>query len=103
MKENISLNRKNHKGRWTESEHKRFLKGLEKYGRNWALIQKKIKSRSVSQVRSHAQKMFLNLSKEDIEALYSIPEDESETKHFSLKRNCHEEKVLPQGKIIKKK
>ena len=45
------------------------MKGLELYGRNWIKVQKKVKSRSVIQVRSHAQKMFQNMSKKDIDAL----------------------------------
>ena len=49
-------------GRWSRSEHERFLKGVEKYGRNWTQIQKVVKSRSLTQVRSHAQKIFLKMS-----------------------------------------
>ena len=45
------------------------MKGLELYSRNWIKVRKKVKSRSVIQLRSHAQKKFQNMSKKDIDAL----------------------------------
>lgn len=41
------------------------MNGLNKYGKNWKLIQKIIKTRSVAQVRSHAQKFFASLDKSE--------------------------------------
>ncbi len=49
-------------GRWTRAEHQKFMEALEKYGRDWAKIEKKLKTRSLLQIRSHAQKVFLNMS-----------------------------------------
>ena len=46
-------------GRWTRAENQKFLTALEKYGRNWVKIQKKVKTRTLPQIRSHAQKMFI--------------------------------------------
>lgn len=46
-----------------------FLKGLNKYGKNWVQIQKIIKTRSVAQIRSHAQKIFLSMTKYEQRAL----------------------------------
>ena len=45
-------------GRWTIAEHDLFLKALRRHGRNWKVIQGLIKSRSATQVRTHAQKFF---------------------------------------------
>ena len=45
-------------GRWSVGEHQLFLQGLKKHGRNWKLIQGLIKSRTATQVRTHAQKFF---------------------------------------------
>lgn len=45
-------------GRWTSSEKERFLKGYEKFGRNWIEIQKVVKTRNLTQIRSHAQKVL---------------------------------------------
>ena len=59
---------KKQEGRWTKAEHKKFLKALEKYGRNWPLIQKKVKTRTLTQIRSHAYKIFIHVPEEDIDA-----------------------------------
>ena len=56
-------------GRWTKTEHDRFMKGLEKYGRDWVAVQKIVRTRSLAQIRSHAQKCFKRMSKVDIDAL----------------------------------
>lgn len=50
-------------GRWTEQEHKAFLVGLSRYGREWKLVAQDIPTRTSAQVRSHAQKYFAKLSK----------------------------------------
>ncbi|KAL9230116.1 hypothetical protein vseg_005506 [Gypsophila vaccaria] len=45
---------------WTEEEHKQFLMGMEKYGKgDWKTIAKEfVKTRTPTQVASHAQKHF---------------------------------------------
>jgi SHAQKYF class myb-like DNA-binding protein len=40
-----------------------FIKGLELYGKGWKKIASLIKTRTVVQIRTHAQKYFLKLSK----------------------------------------
>ena len=62
------------KGRWTRAEHNKFMDALEKYGRNWELVQKKVGTRTLLQVRSHAQKVFLNMSDNDIDAIIGFEE-----------------------------
>nr|CCA18670.1 conserved hypothetical protein [Albugo laibachii Nc14] len=53
-------------GRWTEAEHKLFLKGLETFPyRAWKKIATLIKTRTVVQIRTHAQKYYQKLEKEE--------------------------------------
>ncbi|XP_018472433.2 transcription factor MYB1R1 isoform X2 [Raphanus sativus] len=60
----VSSNRERKRVPWTEEEHKLFLLGLEKVGKgNWKGISKNfVKSRTSTQVASHAQKYFLRRS-----------------------------------------
>ena len=50
-------------GRWTYEEHIRFLKGCLLYGNNWKKVENYVKSRTSSQIRSHAQKFLIKLNK----------------------------------------
>ncbi|GAB9463595.1 Lhy protein [Globisporangium polare] len=53
-------------GRWTDAEHKLFLKGLETFPyRAWKKIATLIKTRTVVQIRTHAQKYYQKLEKEE--------------------------------------
>ena len=47
-------------GQWSISEKRLFVQGLQRYGRDWCTIQSEmIQQRTLSQIRSHAQKFFL--------------------------------------------
>jgi len=46
-------------GRWTNEEHDLFLQGLRAYGKDWKRIANLVKTRTVVQIRTHAQKFFL--------------------------------------------
>lgn len=52
-------------GRWTEKEHQSFLVGLRLYGREWKKVASKIRTRTSAQIRSHAQKYFAKISRDD--------------------------------------
>ncbi|UIZ29376.1 hypothetical protein KXD40_003102 [Peronospora effusa] len=57
---------KSNTGRWTEAEHKLFLQGLETFPyRAWKKIATLIKTRTVVQIRTHAQKYYQKLEKEE--------------------------------------
>ena len=45
-------------GHWAEDEHAKFLAGLETFGRRWDRVARIVGTRTMSQVRSHAQKYF---------------------------------------------
>ena len=50
-------------GRWTKQEHALFLEALAKYGKEWKSVATMVKTRTVVQTRTHAQKYFQKLSK----------------------------------------
>lgn len=50
-------------GRWTSAEHSRFVQALRQYGREWDKVQRVVKTRSLAQIRSHAQKYFIKVCK----------------------------------------
>uniref|UniRef100_A0A6U4FI15 Uncharacterized protein n=1 Tax=Phaeomonas parva TaxID=124430 RepID=A0A6U4FI15_9STRA len=54
---------KENTGRWSYEEHRLFLKGLEMHGKGWKKIAELIKTRTVVQIRTHAQKYFQKLAK----------------------------------------
>ncbi|CAM9530102.1 unnamed protein product [Choristocarpus tenellus] len=51
------------KGRWTLPEHRQFLEGLKKHGKDWKLIADLVPTRTIVQIRTHAQKYFLKIEK----------------------------------------
>jgi len=53
-------------GRWTDEEHEAFLQGLRAHGRNWKQVATFIPSRTIVQIRTHAQKYFAKLTKAGI-------------------------------------
>ena len=52
-----------HTGRWTREEHEAFLSALEQYGKEWKKVAAKVKTRTVVQTRTHAQKYFQKMMK----------------------------------------
>ncbi|GMH08953.1 hypothetical protein Nepgr_010793 [Nepenthes gracilis] len=48
---------------WTEPEHDKFFEALQLFDRDWKKIKAYVGSKSVIQIRSHAQKYFLKVQK----------------------------------------
>lgn len=59
-------------GRWTRDEHQAFLAGLKEFGREWKKVATRIPTRTSAQIRSHAQKYFSKIER-DQEAMV-LPE-----------------------------
>ena len=55
-------------GRWSAEEQAAFEAAYEVYGRDWKQIAREVQTRSVVQVRSHAQKYFKKLSRQAFKA-----------------------------------
>ena len=55
--ENIIVN----EGKWSKDEHEKFLEGIVLYGTKWKKVKTLIETRTVVQVRSHAQKFFIKM------------------------------------------
>ena len=51
------------KGKWTDEEHDSFLESLRLYGKDWNKIKEHTGTRSVANIRSHAQKFARKLTK----------------------------------------
>ncbi|KAG3107944.1 hypothetical protein PI124_g12992 [Phytophthora idaei] len=58
-----SINQPIRGGRWTADEHERFLEGFRIHGHKWKRVQQVVRTRSVTQVRTHAQKYLLKVAK----------------------------------------
>ncbi|KAG0048889.1 hypothetical protein BGZ83_006220 [Gryganskiella cystojenkinii] len=53
-------------GVYSESEEKAFLEALELHGRNWKSVEEHVATRDANSIRSHAQKHFIKLFRDNI-------------------------------------
>jgi SHAQKYF class myb-like DNA-binding protein len=67
------LDEKQTAGRWTHEEHTLFLEGLKIFGREWKKVAERIPTRTSAQIRSHAQKYFAKLARDEGHGLQEQP------------------------------
>ena len=66
-------------GRWSRDEHKKFIEAIIKFGNNWKEVQEYVNSRTSTQARSHAQKFFEKIKKNNtLQFFESLDSDYSE-------------------------
>ena len=79
------------KGRWSKDEHDKFLEGIQLYGMDWRSVKKFIDTRTLIQVRSHAQKFYLRMK---------LCKDENLGINFTLNSICNLKDMINQIKSI---
>ena len=80
----------NNCSRWTQEEHKLFLQGIMLYGKDWKSIQPLIKTRSLLQIRTHAQKVFKKVGLKKVETKTNISQNViNDNRTMQVSRSTH--------------
>ncbi|XP_022748481.1 protein REVEILLE 8-like isoform X2 [Durio zibethinus] len=66
---------------WTEEEHDKFIEALQLFDRDWKKIEDFVGSKTVIQIRSHAQKYFLKVQKNGTIAHVPPPRPKRKASH----------------------
>lgn len=76
--ENRTADKRIKQGRWTEEEQRLFANAVQIYGKRWKKLEQVMGTRTSTQCRSHGQKYFLKLKREQAQIKGSdSPQDES--------------------------
>ncbi|CAM8928935.1 unnamed protein product [Rhodiola kirilowii] len=66
---------------WTDEEHDKFLEALQLFDRDWKKIEDFVGTKTVIQIRSHAQKYFLKVQKNGTMAHVPPPRPKRKSSH----------------------
>ncbi|CBK25485.2 uncharacterized protein [Blastocystis hominis] len=83
---------RSHAGRWSSDEQDLFIKGIFLYGNDWRSITSLINTRTMAQVRSHAQKYYFRAKRE---MDYILVEQEFFKSLRSREFEANKSKLLP--------
>ncbi|KAH6829982.1 Homeodomain-like superfamily protein [Perilla frutescens var. hirtella] len=66
---------------WTEMEHEKFIEALHLFDRDWKKIEAFVGSKTVIQIRSHAQKHFMKVQKNGMKEHVPLPRPKRKAAH----------------------
>lgn len=73
-------------GRWSHKEHEIFLEAMNMYGKDWVAVSQRVRTRTLVQTRTHAQKYFEKIERnENFNSTYNFTKAISRRDSFSEK------------------